>query len=226
MIQVIFIRDLSLLLFRPTRLISKIISFANSYISFCSCGLDGATLKLQLVIVFKRFPSNIKKILLPLKVNILPHWVTSILVFIKKLFVSIELRSLISLNWLDLSGLKRLTKEEVNYGAIIASSFINSKTFSFESEIALLFSVRRHYRSFCYISRSMITCISKWFIFFSYPHENSAYPICLVIVIVPIEFLIKPFLLISPNPRCFSVKKILIIFEKVSSPDSVPKKYF
>ena len=37
------------------------------------------------------------------------------------------------------SGLRRLTKEEVKYGAITPLSFISSKTFSFEISSALLF---------------------------------------------------------------------------------------
>ena len=43
-----------------------------------------------------------------------------------------------NLNGPVFSGLKRITKEEAKYGAIIPLKFINSKTFSFKFSNALL----------------------------------------------------------------------------------------
>ena len=79
-----FIIDLSLSLFCPCCLILKFISFPNSCISFRSCGLEFLAMKSQIVIVSKRSPSNLKDLLLSLKVNMFSSKLTDIPPFIKK----------------------------------------------------------------------------------------------------------------------------------------------
>ena len=65
--------------------------------------------------------------------------VTGIPPFIKISFILFEIWSLISLNWLLLSGLKRLIEGEAKYGAIIPLSFIISIFFSFIISNAWMF---------------------------------------------------------------------------------------
>ena len=61
---------------------------------------------------------------------------------LKKLFILVEFKSFIGLNWVLSPGLKRLTKEKTKYGAIIPLSFNSSESFSFIFSIALLFLIK------------------------------------------------------------------------------------
>ena len=93
-----FLKNSSLLLFRPFCLIINFIPFPNSYITFLSCGSQWLTLNLLIVNVFKRSPSNLKDFLVSQKVNVMLYRRTGFLVFIRKSFILIELRSFSNLN--------------------------------------------------------------------------------------------------------------------------------
>ena len=132
-------KELSIVLLQRKFLISKFIYSANSESFSRSCRFERPTLKLKLVTVFKRSPSNIKNFLLTPKFNILLYRVTGTFPCIKNTFILAELRPSVNLNWFSFSSLKRLTKEEAKYGAIIPLSFIDCKTFSFNFPSAFLF---------------------------------------------------------------------------------------
>ena len=83
-------------LLRPFRLKLNFNYFLCSYIIFRSCRLEWSTLKLYFLLVSNRFPSNLKDLLVSLKVNILLYEVIGILVFMKTTFILIELWTFIN----------------------------------------------------------------------------------------------------------------------------------
>ena len=121
---------------------------------------------------------------------------TGTLVFIKKSFILIELETLINLNWLLFSGLKKLNKEEAKYGAIITLSFINSKTFPFQFPNAWLVLIEASVKFFGkFWEVFFIVSVTGSNTFF-YSRENFIHLFCLVIVLLLLDFVVKPALLI------------------------------